>query len=393
MEKLKICLIIPNVLPVPATKGGATEMLMTNLLKENEKSGLIDFTCVSVYEEEAEKLSRDYKYTKFIYINQKRENLDLKFETGDSFFKPYMDEFYEKIKNEDFDFIVIEGGDVSGYKYILDKFPKEKRIVHIHGNPFGDNKINNEVYHKFLGISKYTCKLISSDGNIPPEKVELLYNAINTSDFDKTISEEEKDEIRKKYGIEKNDNVIIFFGRTIPEKGIKELITAFKKIKNLNNSKLLIVGCANYGERVKTPFDYELEKLAESIQDKIKFTGYINNNELYKVHNISDIAVIPSMWEELFGLVVVEAMSSGLPLIVTNSGGIPEIVDSECAYIIDKDEKLIDNMAEKLDYLIEHPEIREKMGKHAKIRAKKFDMKEYLINFNNVMNKIKNEEK
>lgn len=38
MEKLKICLVMPNVLPVPATKGGATEMLMSNLLKENEKS-------------------------------------------------------------------------------------------------------------------------------------------------------------------------------------------------------------------------------------------------------------------------------------------------------------------------------------------------------------------
>ena len=66
---MRVCLIMPNVFPVPATKGGATETLMTNLLKENEKEGKIDFACVSVYEENAEKLSKQYQYTKFIYIN------------------------------------------------------------------------------------------------------------------------------------------------------------------------------------------------------------------------------------------------------------------------------------------------------------------------------------
>ena len=139
-----------------------------------------------------------------------------------------------------------------------------------------------------------------------------------------------------------------------------------------------------------TDFDYELEELAKDVQDRIKFTGYIENNELYKIHNISDIAVVPSMWEELFGLVVVEAMSSGLPLIVTKSGGIPEIVDEECAFILEKDESLINNLAEKIDYLVENPEIREKMGLHGKENSKKFGMEHYMTNFYELMKKIKN---
>lgn len=386
---MNICVIMPNVFPVPATKGGATEMIITNLLKENEKKGQIHFTCVSVYQEDAEILSRSYRYTDFIYIRQKRENLDLTFETGDIFFERYMDEIYNQIKDKEFDFIIIEGGDISGYEYLLKRFPKEKCLVHIHGDAIGNNEINDKIYNKFIAISDYARKLIMQDGKIDSSKIELLYNAIQLQDFDKTISNEERIALRKKYEILPDDIVILFSGRTIPQKGVKQLIASFKKLKNIEKCKLLIVGSANYGERVKTEFDYELEELAKSVQDKIKFTGYIENKELYKIHNISDIAVVPSMWEELFGLVVVESMSSGLPLIVTKSGGIPEIVDEECAYILEKDEKLIDNMAQKIDYLVENPNIRIKMGVHGKETSKKYGMEQYMINFYDLMKNIK----
>ena len=55
---MNICLIMPNVFPVPATKGGAVETLATNLLLENEKEGKINFTCFSIYEKEAAELSK-----------------------------------------------------------------------------------------------------------------------------------------------------------------------------------------------------------------------------------------------------------------------------------------------------------------------------------------------
>ena len=387
---MNICLIMPNVFPVPATKGGATESLMTNLLKENEKKGLINFTCVSVSEEKAEEMSKNFKYTKFIYIKQKRDNLDLSFQTGDAFFKLYMDEIKAKINPEEFDFIIIEGGDISGYEYLLRDFPKEKCLVHIHGVVLGNNNINKDLYYKFLAISKFTCEYIKQDGIIKDDQIELLYNAIDITDFDKIISLEEKNKLREKFGIEKDDIVIMFLGRTIPEKGVKELIAGFKKVKNIDRCKLLIVGSANYGERVKTKYDEELEEISKDVQDKIKFTGYVENKDLYKIHNIADIAVVPSMFEELFGLVVVENMSSGLPLIVTKSGGMPEIVDDKCAFIIDRFEKFEENISEKLDYLIENPEIRKEMGKHAKERAKEFGLEKYLSNFYELMVKIKN---
>ena len=63
-------------------------------------------------------------------------------------------------------------------------------------------------------------------------------------------------------------------------------------MKNIEKCKLLIVGSANYGERVKTPYDYELEKIAEPIKDKIKFTGFIDNHDLVPGENEVYIQVI-----------------------------------------------------------------------------------------------------
>ena len=386
---MNIILIMPNVFPVPAVKGGATETLMTNLLEENEKSGKVNFTCISVYDEKAYELSKNFKYTKFIYIEEKRDNLDLTFEKSDNNFKKYMDKVYENIKDLEFDFLIIEGGDITGYEYLLKRFPKEKCLVHIHGDALGDNNINKDIYYKFLAISKYTEKLIMSDNIIPKSQIELLYNSIKLEDFNKKIFEDEKIVLRKKYGIEKDDVVIMFVGRTIRQKGVKELILAFKQLKNIDKSKILIVGSANYGAKVKTDFDYELEEISKDIKEKIKFTGYVDNTELYKIQNISDIAVVPSMWEELFGLVVPENMASGLPLVVTKSGGIPEIVDNESAFVVEKNQDLIKNLSDKLDLLIENPDLRRKMGEAGRKRAELFGMDKYLDNFCEIMKKIK----
>ena len=229
---------------------------------------------------------------------------------------------------------------------------------------------------------QYTEKLIMSDNIIPKSQIELLYNSIKLDDFNKKISEDEKIALRKKYGIETDDVVIMFVGRTIRQKGVKELILAFKQLKNIDKSKILIVGSANYGAKVKTDFDYELEEISKDIKEKIKFTGYVDNTELYKIQNISDIAVVPSMWEELFGLVVPENMASGLPLVVTKSGGIPEIVDNESAFVVEKNQDLIKNLSDKLDLLIENPDLRRK-------RAELFGMDKYLDNFCEIMKKIK----
>ena len=96
---------------------------------------------------------------------------------------------------------------------------------------------------------------------------------------------------------------------------------------------------------------------------------------------MSDIAVVPSIWNEPAGLVVVEAMASGLPLIVTNSGGIPEYTNEESSIIIDNDNNIIGNIKAALEILIKDEKLRTKLANNGHIYAQQFNEKKYYDDF------------
>ncbi len=392
--KLNICLITPNVFPVPAVKGGACETLVETLIKENEKYNKLNLICVSIYNEEAFFQSKKYKNTNFIYIKETNKNekiIDLSFNENDESMIDYMDSIYKQIKDLNIDFIVIEGGNLKEYKYLLDRFPKEKRIAHFHGN-FIYDKEYDDIYGYYISVSEYIANQFINSGLSQKNRMKVLYNGIEVEKFRRIVSNKEKKELMEKYNIKENDNVIIYCGRIIEKKGVKELLLAFKNSKYLNNSKLLFVGNSVFGNNARTEFDRELEKIAEDIKEKVVFTNFIHNDDLYKIYSIADIAVVPTISEEAFGLVVVEFLASGKPLIVTNSGAFPEIVNSDVAIIINKDEKIKENITNAIDFLIEHPKKREEMQKEAGKVADRFSSEKFYNNFYKIMNDIKKEE-
>jgi glycosyltransferase involved in cell wall biosynthesis len=94
---------------------------------------------------------------------------------------------------------------------------------------------------------------------------------------------------------------------------------------------------------------------------------------------LADISVLPSMWEEPFGLTIVEAMAVGLPLITTRSGGIPEICEG-VAVIVERN-NIVKNLADAILYLYQDAEKRKRMASASLERAKLFDKKTYAKNF------------
>ena len=388
----KICLIVPNVFPVPAVKGGACEQLVTDFINQNEIYKKIDITVVSPYYEIAKKQSVNYKYTKFIYINihEKNDFKDLLFSKQDDEFAEYKEQIKNTLNLNDFDYVIIEGGNPEGYKDLLMECNKEKRILHLHGNLEGNKEIE-EIYGYFITVSNFVKNGLANNGIIPNDRIFTIYNGVNVQKFQKNISNGEKLELRSKYHISNDDIVILFCGRTVKSKGVKELLLAFEKMKNINKCKLLIVGNSNFAKEVKTDYDQELYEISKRIPGKVQFTGFINNDELYKIHNISNIAVVPTISEEAFGLVVVEAMSSGLPLIATVSGGIPEILkDKTNGILINKDEELINNLSAYLDYLVENENVRNELSISEKKRAKEFDLNHYYNRFIELFNELEN---
>jgi len=155
-------------------------------------------------------------------------------------------------------------------------------------------------------------------------------NGIDTKYFDpKLYLERENDILRKELNINRNDLIFIFIGRIVSEKGINELITAFKRLYEVNsNIKLLLVG----------PFENDLDPIDDSNLEIIKShngiisVGYQEDVRPYLA--ISDILTFPS-YREGFPNVVMQAGAMNLPSIVTDINGCNEIVrDGENGIII-----------------------------------------------------------
>ena len=194
-------------------------------------------------------------------------------------------------------------------------------------------------------------------------------------------------DLRCKFGFQDTDIVIIYVGRLCKEKGTKELIEAFNAIEQ-KNIKLLIVGSFYFGADLKGDFEKQLHKLVEKKKNQIVFTGFVSNSDIGKYYHCADIAVLPSTWNEPAGLTMIEAMAAGLPVITTNSGGIPEYVGNDSAIIIDKNaENFTDNLKEKIIELANDSEARKTIGKRALEKSQKYDSSGYAKKLADILEK------
>lgn len=378
----KIYMILPPILPCPDVQGGAVEKLLTNLIKENEKKGLMQLNIISKYHKEAEKESRKYKNTNFIYIK-----LGFKYKIAFLLYRVFkkmnikilsLNFYYHcafKRLDKDTDYIIAEGGNGENYEEFSKYFGKKKMILHIHGAT-KSNDMLNEIFGNVMGVSQFCIDYYQARQDV---KTMILKNGIEVEKFDKKLNEIEKQKICQKFNINKNDFVILFCGRLVQIKGVLELIKAVKKMQN-DKIKLLIIGSPNFAAEANSKYVEELKREAEDLKKQIIFTGYVPNQELYQYYQISDIQVIPSLCEETAGLVAIEGMSSGLPIIATKSGGIVEYIDNNCAEIIEK-EDIILKLKEAIFKLYSDEAKRKRMSNYGKEKSKQYSMQKYYEDF------------
>ena len=152
---------------------------------------------------------------------------------------------------------------------------------------------------------------------LPFEKINVIPNGINLNIYNGI---ERNYEFRRKYARD-NEKIIMCAGRLVYEKGFQYLIDAAPKIlNNYNDVKFIIAGKGGMLEELKTKANYL------GISDKVYFTGQLTPKELYTMYRCADIAVFPSTYEP-FGLVAIEGMYAGTPIVVSDIGGFNEIVE------------------------------------------------------------------
>ncbi len=152
---------------------------------------------------------------------------------------------------------------------------------------------------------------------LPYEKINVVPNGVNINLF----SEVERDyDFRRQYAMD-NEKIILFMGRLVYEKGIQNLISAMPKIlANYHDAKLIIAGKGGMIDELRAQVN------SLGLGNKVYFTGYLNSKNVQKMYKCADISVFPSTYEP-FGIVALEAMLSGTPVVVSDIGGLNEIVD------------------------------------------------------------------
>lgn len=388
---MRILIISPGRLPVPACEGGAVETLIDLLLDYNERCAVHEICVAAVWSRGAEAASHSYKHTKFLYIKQSRmtafisDRHIIPFRTLDYFFSKKV----LKVLSEEavpFDCIVIQNELVNGY--VMKRKVKGHYIYHAHNDTLVETRKKDCMFlkscDKVISVSRFLSEEMERKAGL--ENTEVIYNGIDTSLFKKDKFRKDAEQKRAQYGISGEDFVIAFAGRLVEEKGIRLLVDALELIPEEYQVVLLIIGSSFFGKSRETSYIRNLKEACERSRQRILFTGYVTHSDMPLYYAMADIGCVPSLWDEPFGLTAAEQMSMELPIITTDSGAIPEIVDPSCGYVFPRDDELSRRIASAVIELKEDASRRKAMGKKArKIIEERFSRDVFCENWFNAV--------
>lgn len=152
---------------------------------------------------------------------------------------------------------------------------------------------------------------------LPYDKINVIPNGVNLQLFSNVNVDYD---FRRQYAMD-NEKIILYVGRLVYEKGIQNLIAAMPKILDrYHDSKLIICGRGGMIDDLREQVKYL------GIDNKVYFAGYCDSKKMQKMYKCADVAVFPSTYEP-FGIVAIESMLSGTPTIVSDVGGLNEIIE------------------------------------------------------------------
>jgi glycosyltransferase involved in cell wall biosynthesis len=227
-------------------------------------------------------------------------------------------------------------------------------ILHVHDNPFllASPRVSKRVLHFHTPISTRANGAFKSKANqadhvicnseyirsdflgavpYPRDKTSVVHNAV-----DLRIIEGGDIELRARLGIEESKNLLLFVGQLSWQKGLIHLIHALSALSAIEgNVALVVAGGSDLWQTINDPIDRTTPSMSEyemAVREAadglpVYFLGTVPTNELKNVYGAADIFICPSEWPEPFGMVNVEAMAAGKPVIASRIGGIPEIVE------------------------------------------------------------------
>ncbi len=210
-----------------------------------------------------------------------------------------------------------------------------------------------------LANSKSTKRtLLKNAPWLSPEKIRVVYNGIDPVPY---MSPPQKN-IRAEFGVSPTEFLVGFVGQLDERKGVFDLLEAFSALTaKQKKARLLLCGTGNLENKIRSFLE------ERHLGAQVILAGF--RNDVPEIMKAVDVLVLPSLWEG-FGIVVVEAMAAGKPVIVTRASNLPEIVtDGREGFLVDPHAP--EQIEAALEKLVENPGLRKKMGTTGQERVKK----------------------
>ena len=386
---MKIAILTSGILPIPAVQGGAVENLTDFYLEYNNQHRLHDITIYSVWHPDVERhpaLQSTVNHYVYIKVTGFWAKLKKKWyqHTHHEEYYHYTIEFYlqeaiKDISRRSYDIILIENR--PAYALKLKEVSNAKLVYHLHNEKL-DCKSEKalDIYNAatcIITVSDYIKSRVLTINHYD-KKTTTVYNGIDLHAFSSCNHSINRNSI----GLQEDDFVMVFSGRVTAEKGIMQLIEAMTLLQDLPRIKLLVIGSSFYGnDDNENSFAKALREKAAHLSDRIIFTGFIPYAQMPNYLQIADIAVIPSVWDDPFPTTVLEAQATGLPIISTRRGGIPEQVTEESAILLYTDECFVENLATAIRDLYQHPEKRKALGQAGLLHSQYFNKERFAKDF------------
>lgn len=371
---MKIVLVGSGVVSIPPKNGGATELIVYEMSKAlSIKNDVTVFDLKERWNREKERIGK----AKYVRINVPRITNIFLLRASEFLFGTKCLVKAAALKS-----------DITHCQTVFSALPfalikNKSNLVYSSHNPAWTSQRSdffNELIMKIEGfvmkrsdhvitVSNEMAEAIARKTGIPKNKISVIYNFVDTSLFSpKRKTWKETHDIK--------GPMILFVGKLSPNKGVEYFIRAAAIAKkHINQVKFVIVGPVSFEGQAKNKWQQLVDNL--NLNDCVVFAGAASNTDLPYIYSSADVFCFPTL-KEAFGIVVIEAMASGLPIITTDLPVLHEVTGETAIFVPEKNPEAIAKSIEKL--LADRKkmnDMRKKSLKRAKVFAKENILKNY----------------
>jgi len=259
-----------------------------------------------------------------------------------------------------------------GYVLAFQKFFRVKprlKVLHLHEDPPSviDRKIlfknlANRILKEtdvFIAPSKFVAKRLGEIYDISPSSIKVIYNGLDLQRSASIAPHREK-------------NIILYAGAIVPQKGVHILLEAANLLKNeVLDFEIWIAGSSRLWPGEYRDYELYLRSLADRTEGRVKHLGLLNEDNLAHVYKRASVCVIPSIVDEACPLIALESMAAGVPVVASNVGSFPELVeDQKTGLLVPKEDAYA--LAAAIKKILMNDQLREDFGKNSEEKAKSF---------------------